>query len=447
MSRRRRHRPSPEPVTARVTGLSHEGRGITHVDGKTVFVNETLPDEEVTFQYVRRFSRYDEARPLEIAKPSSDRIKPGCDAYDLCGGCSLQHVSPGYQLQHKQKALEEQFSHIGGVQPETWLRPLTGPVWRYRRRARLAVKYVEKKDRLLVGFREKYSPFVADIDRCEVLSFPVGHMLVDLQRLITVLSGYKHIPQIEVAVADNATALVLRHLRELTESDRHRLLEFEDKHNVIFYLQPDGLESVKLLRPDRSVRLYYKLVPESLYFYFEPTDFIQINAEINQAMIRQAVDLLDLNDSLEVLDLFCGLGNFSLPIAKRAAKVTAIEGDRALITRAKLNAIENHITNVEFYVSDLFGEHINGNFLNNSYERIFLDPPRTGAEDIIRQLDLSKTERLVYVSCNPATLARDAGILVHENGFRLLKAGVMDMFPHTAHIESIALFVHNTSDA
>ncbi len=437
---RRRKRPPREPVTAIIESLSHEGRGIARVNGKTVFVNETLPGERVVFQYTRRHSRYGEAMPLEILDPSPERIDACCVHYKICGGCSFQHASPAFQLKHKQEALREQFEHISGLQPMEWLPPLTGPVWGYRRRARLAVKYVEKKGRLLIGFREKYSPFVADISRCEVLHPKVGKLLGDLQALISSLSIVRHLPQIEVAVADNATALVLRHLQPLTEEDKQILDQFETAQEVQFYLQPGGLDTVVPLCADRAVPLVYRMEEQSLEYYFQPTDFIQVNAAINQAMVSLAVNLLGIGKAHAILDLFCGLGNFSLPLAKYGGRVTAVEGDALLVERARFNAEHNRVKNVEFHVANLSSEDLSSPFLTQTYDRVLLDPPRTGALDIIRQLDLRHTERLVYVSCNPATLARDAAILVNEKGFCLQQAGVMDMFPHTAHIESITLF-------
>ena len=437
---RRRKRPSREPVTATIESLSHEGRGIARVDGKTVFVNETLPGEQVIFQYTSRHSRYSEAMPLQILVPSPERVKARCVHYEICGGCSFQHASPTFQVNQKQQALREQFEHISGLQPAEWLPPLTGPVWGYRRRARLVVKYVEKKDRLLVGFREKYSPFVADISRCEILHPKVGSMLEELQSLISGLSICRHLPQIEVAVADNATALVLRHLQPVTEDDKRCLEQFETVHGVQFYLQSGGLDTVIPLSVDCAVPLVYRLEEQALEYFFQPIDFIQVNDVINQSMVSLAIALLKIEKTHTVLDLFCGLGNFSLPLARLGKKVTAVEGDAQLIERARINAVHNHITNVEFHVANLAGSGLSSGFMTQAYDRVLLDPPRTGALDIIRQLDFRHTECLVYVSCNPATLARDAAILVNDKGFKLQQAGVMDMFPHTAHIESIVLF-------
>lgn len=439
MSRRRR-RLSREPVTATIESLSHEGRGITHVGGKTVFVDETLPGETVSFQYTRQHSRYSEAIPLEILEPSPERIPAKCDFFSICGGCSFQHVSSGYQIKHKQQTLSEQFQRIGGIQPREWLPPLTGPAWGYRRRARLAVKYVEKKQRLLVGFREKSSPFVADISHCEVLHRGVGDLLEPLQELISGLSVIRQLPQIEIAVADNAVALVFRHLQALTDIDRTLLEAFAARYGIRVYLQPGGLNTVTPLTTGREDPLFYHLGQPPIKYFFLPTDFIQVNARINEAMVELAIQLLALDGSQQVLDLFCGLGNFSLPLARKSKSVTAIEGDAGLIERARKNADHNNIDNIKFHTANLADDKIASEFMANSYDRVMLDPPRTGADIIIRQLNHKPVDRVVYVSCNPATLARDAGILVNEMGYRLDLAGVMDMFPQTAHIESIALF-------
>lgn len=435
-----RKRLSREPVTLTIESLSHEGRGIGHVNGKTVFVDEALPGEVVTCRYTRRKSKFSEAKLLEVRQPSADRITPKCEFYGVCGGCSFQHVSTEFQLAHKQAALLDQLQRISGLQPESVLPPLPGPAWGYRRRARLGVKYVEKKRKLLVGFRERHSPFIADISRCEVLHPAAGLLLEDLQSLIGRLSIYRQLPQVEVAAADNAIALVLRHLVDLSAEDRSLLRQFERDRNIIIYLQPGGLDSVHPLTPETAQPLYYDLPGHDLRFEFLPTDFIQVNAEINRDMVGLALSLLQPTEDDRVLDLFCGLGNFSLPLAKNSKSVTAMEGDESLIARARHNAALNDINNVDFVTADLAVPEIPAGFIQHDYQKVLLDPPRTGADELLRQLPLPSVQRLVYVSCNPATLARDAGILVRERGFRLQRAGVMDMFPHTTHVESIALF-------
>jgi 23S rRNA (uracil1939-C5)-methyltransferase len=437
----RRKKLPADPVTVQIESLSHEGRGIARVNGKTVFVDAALPGEEVRIQFTRAHRRYSEARVVEILRPSPARIPARCPHFTVCGGCSFQHVDQQFQIEHKQKTLLEQLRHIGAVAPEEIMPPLTGPLWGYRRRARLAVKYVDKKQKVLVGYREKSSPFIAEISRCETLHPAVGLMLEDLQRLISRLSILRQVPQIEVAVADNATALVFRHLAELSEADVAVLKEFECAKKVIIFLQAGGPESITPLTPERAVNLVYALPAYGIDFEFLPTDFIQINQEINIKMIGLALQLLAPDRQDDVLELFCGLGNFSLPLASQCKQVTAVEGDKGLIERARRNASRNAITNVDFHAIDLAKEDLHADFIERKHAKVLLDPPRTGAADIIKRMSFTGTERLVYVSCNPATLARDAGLLVRDKGFRLQQAGVMDMFPHTAHIESIALFV------
>lgn len=429
-----------EPVTAVIESLTHEGRGLTHVNGKTVFVDGALPGETVSFQYQRQRSRFNEARLLEIIEPAPERITPKCCFYGVCGGCSFQHVDSHFQLQHKQNTLLEQLRHAGGVQPEIILPPLIGPEWEYRRRARLAVRYVDKKQKVLVGFREKQSSFVADIDHCEVLHPAVGRLLEKLQELISRLTVFRQLPQIEVAVADNKTALVLRHLAELCDNDLELLRQFSAVHELEFYLQAGGLETITPLIPECAGPLTYALPEHEISIEFLPTDFVQVNAEINRAMINLALDLLGPDNQDEVLELFCGLGNFTLPVARYCRRVIGVEGDNALIQRANRNAVNNNIRNVDFYTANLVDNPLQAEFMHKDFNKILIDPPRTGAVEIIRQLAFNNVDRIVYVSCNPATFARDAGILVREKGFRLLKAGVMNMFPHTSHIESIALF-------
>ena len=441
MSRRRRKLPS-EPTAATIKSLSHEGRGVALVDEKTTFIDGALPGEEVMFRYHRRRSRYDEGNVVEITKPSPERIKARCEYFGYCGGCSLQHIDPQTQIQHKQDVLLEQLQHIGGVTPEQVLPPLTGPVWAYRRKARLGVKYVEKKQKVLVGFREKFSPFIADIKHCEVLHPAVGRILEDLQLLIAKLSIFKQIPQIEVAVADNITALVFRHLAPLTELDQQLLKAFETEENIDIYLQPAGLGSVTPLSIGNTTPLSYALPDHNIEYIFWPTDFTQVNYDINMSMVKRAIELLGLEPQDQVLDLFCGIGNFSLPIARQSARVIGVEGDPGLIERAKFNAEHNGIKNTEFHTVDLATDDLQASFLQQDVEKILLDPPRTGALEIINRMNFENVKRVVYVSCNPATLARDAGILVKEKGFKLQQAGVMDMFPHTTHVESMALFVN-----
>ena len=444
MARRRKKLPQ-EPVSAKIESLSHEGRGITHVEGKTVFVNGALPGEDALFQYKKQRPKYDEAHALEITNPAAERIDAKCEFFGLCGGCSLQHMQHDFQIEHKQSVLMEQLTHIGKVKPKSVIPPLTGLQWGYRRKARLGVKYVEKKERVLVGFREKYSPFIADMNRCEVLHPSVGSLIEPLQCLITELSLIKQIPQIEIAVGDEVTALIFRHLADFTDEDREKLKSFAEHHQADIYLQSGGLDSVVPLEGSTPRQLSYSLPEFDLTMNFLPIDFTQVNIEINRAMVPRALELLEVNGKDRVLDLFCGIGNFTLPLARKAANVLGIEGEHGLVERAKQNAELNKISNVEFRAIDLakdkmLEDMLNENFLKGRFNKLLLDPARNGAQEVIEKMNLKSVEKMVYVSCNPSTLARDAGILVNEKGFKLEKAGIMDMFPHTTHVESIAVF-------
>ncbi len=441
MSRRRRKKIPAGLFNTTIESLSHEGRGVAHVEGKAVFIDSALPGETVEFSYTGSRAKFAEGVAESITNQSNDRVEPGCQYFGYCGGCSLQHMSNEAQIQHKQSVLMEQFEHLGKVKPNTTLEPLTGPEWGYRHKARLAVKHVIKKEKTLVGFREKRSPFVADIEQCEVLHPAIGKELKLLQSLVSSLSIYDQIPQIEVAVTDKQTALVLRHLQPFSETDLAALTKFESDTHFKLYLQPGGYDSVNLLNKNNNESLSYSLPDYDLTLQFLPTDFTQINIEINQKMIARALQFLELSEDDEVLDLFCGLGNFTLPIATKAKRVIGVEGDKGLIDRANKNAAFNSIENVEFYVADLSVDEFHYPFMRESVNKILLDPARTGAKEILAALNLKDVERVVYVSCNPATLARDAGILVNEKGFTMTHAGVMDMFPHTAHVESIAVFI------
>lgn len=438
MSKRRRNLPT-ELVRARIESLTHDGRGVTHVDGKTVFVDGALTGEEVEFQYFARQRRYDEAKTIQVIEASVDRMTPRCAHFGVCGGCALQHVRPEAQIAAKQKALLDDLERIGHVKPRHVLPPITGSSWGYRRKARLAVKYVIKKQRVLVGFREKHSHYLADIVHCEVLHPAVAKLLPELAVLVASLSVKEQIPQIEVAVGDNAIALIVRHLAPLSEADHAILADFAQRHAIHFYVQPEGLDSVTLLWPERGV-LTYKLERHNVEFIFRPTLFTQVNADINALMVDRALELLDIQPQDHVLDLFCGLGNFTLPIARRAAHVAGVEGDSGLVQTARDNAQHNAVTNVNYHASNLGEDVMIYPWARKAYDKILLDPPRSGAHELVRQAALWTAPRIVYVSCNPATLARDAGVLVNEHGYRLISAGVMDMFPHTAHVESIALF-------
>jgi 23S rRNA (uracil1939-C5)-methyltransferase len=429
----------PAPEVVEITALDHAGRGVARIGGKTVFVDGALPGEAVRVQRTRRRHRHDEAVVVEVLRPAPERVTPRCAHFGVCGGCSLQHLDHAAQLAGKGRIVAEELQRIGGVQPERWLPPLAGPAWSYRRRARLGCKFVEKKGRVLVGFRERGSPLLADLRRCEILAAPVGGLIEELAALIGGLEIRRRLPQIEVAVAENATALVLRVLDAPQASDLARLAEFESRHGIALYLQTGGLETVTPLSPP-AVALRYDLPGLPAGIEFAPTDFIQVNGEINRRMVALALELLAPRATDLALDLFCGLGNFSLPLAGHVAAVTGVEGDAALVERARANAERNAIGNARFHAADLAAEPPPAAWACRHYDLVLLDPPRAGASEVLPLVAASAPRRVVYVSCHVGTLARDAGILVREHGFRLSAAGIMDMFPHTSHVESIALF-------
>lgn len=430
------------PMSVRVESLAHDGRGVARVEGKTVFIEGALPGEEVLFKYSIRRRNFDEGELERVQLPSPLRVEPRCPHATVCGGCTLQHMEGTAQILSKQKILLDALEHIGGVAPESILPPLTGPLWGYRRRARLGAKFVIKKDAMLVGFREKRSNLLAELSRCEVLHPAVGTKIEALRMLLRQLDAYNRIPQIEVAVADNATALVFRNLVSLGEPDKALLAAFGQEHDFHIYLQPGGIDSVTLLWPEQS-ELVYRMPAFNLAMAFQPNDFIQVNSEMNLRMVNRALELLAPEPRSRVLDLFCGLGNFTLPIARRAGAVVGVEGDLRLVRAAQENARRNGIDNVAFHVADLAGDCADAVWARGQqYDLVLLDPPRAGAAGLIPLLPRFKAARIVYVSCDPGTLARDAGELVRQYGYCLRSAGVMDMFPHTTHVESIALFEH-----
>lgn len=437
MARKKRR----EPETAAITGVTHDGRGIADAEGKKVFVAGALEGETVTYKR-RKFRRnFDEAELLEIHEASPDRIEARCEAFGRCGGCSLQHITPEHQRDIKERTLRDNLERIGRVTPDTWLEPMTGPVWNYRRRARLAVKDVHGKGRTLVGFRERHAPYITDMQRCEVLATPIDSMLTALSELIGALSIKARLPQIEVAVAENGIALVFRVLDPPTDSDNEQFRQFGETHELRIYLQTGGLDSVALLYPDQvDESLCYTLPEFDIRVDFEPVDFVQVNSDINQRMVHFAMEQLGAGPDDRVLDLFCGIGNFSLPLARQAGTVLGVEGEASLTERATMNARRNGLANVTFRVADLGKIDGTEAWVKEGWSRMLLDPARSGAAEVVTRMHLFGPERVVYVSCHPGTLARDAGTLVHEQGYRLESAGIIDMFPHTAHVESIAVF-------
>jgi 23S rRNA (uracil1939-C5)-methyltransferase len=431
------------PFTATITGISHDGRGIaTLSDGKTTFISGALPGETVTAQFTKQHSRYNEADTLSVENPSRDRTAPECPHFGICGGCSMQHITTTAQIALKQKTLLEQLKHFGQVSPESLLPALSGNAYGYRRKARLGVRYVIKKEKLLIGFREKSSRYLADLSTCSVLHPSVGQRLQALSDLISSLSIYEHIPQIEVAVSDQATALVFRHMAPFLADDIAKLIEFAKAYQFHIYLQPNAPAAIHKLWPQDGVeRLSYFLPDYQLEMQFYPLDFTQVNGEINPLMIKQALQLLDPQPDETVLDLFCGLGNFTLPLARFAKQVTGVEGSQEMVVRANSNAALNHIQNTEFYAANLADiPAIKPQWMQRQYDKILLDPPRTGAKEILAMLPEFNAKKIIYVSCNPATLARDAGELVNQLGYKLKQIGVINMFPQTSHIEAMAVF-------
>ncbi|WED44329.1 23S rRNA (uracil(1939)-C(5))-methyltransferase RlmD [Legionella cardiaca] len=441
MSRRRQKLPAEAQITE-VEKFSHDGRGIARINGKTTFIQGALPNEKVSFQYTRIKSDFDEGKVISILAASPSRVEPACPHYILCGGCSLQHLDEQTQIHEKQALLLDLLQRVGHCTPERTLAPLVSDSWHYRNKARLSVRYVAKKQASLVGFREKNNPrFITEITTCPVMNEKVDKEIINLRLLIDSFSDPNMIAQIEVAAGDNEIALIFRNLSPLTETDEEKLREFGQRTGFRLFLQPGGNDTVALFYPqDNSPFLTYTLPKENIEFCFHPTDFTQVNSKLNQLMVSLALELMDLIPEDVVLDLFCGLGNFSLPIAKRCAQVVGIEGSDTMVARAQMNAQANHLTNTEFFCADLEKLDAVARLNHYRFTKILLDPPRSGALEIVKQIDALKPQRIVYVSCNPATLARDADILVNQKGYRLKAAGVMDMFPHTAHVESIALF-------
>jgi 23S rRNA (uracil1939-C5)-methyltransferase len=424
---------------ADIVDLAHDGRGVARIGGKAVFVEGALPGERVRLRVMKRRRQFDEAGLVDVQTASPDRVVPRCTHFGICGGCALQHLSPGAQVDAKQGQLLENLQRIGRVSPERVLAPLHGPEWAYRRRARLGVKYVHKKGRVLAGFREREKPYVADIQRCEILQEPFGALPRDLAALVETLSIREKIPQVEVAAGDHATALVFRVLAAPDAEDAEKISAFGAAQGVQIFLQTGGLDSVRPMHPHYPP-LTYAIDAGRIIIEFGPVDFIQVNREVNASMVAAAMTLLQPAGDDSVLDLFCGLGNFTLPLARRAQRVVGVEGDSALLAKAQGNAARNGIGNAEFFKDDLFDPTQFGPWADRRYDLMLLDPPRAGACALLARLAHWRPRRLVYISCHPGSLARDAEILVHTQGFKLTLAGVMDMFPHTTHVESIAVF-------
>ena len=428
-----------DTASAVIESLNHEGHGVARIEGKAVFIEGALPGETVRFRYHNKHKTYDTGRVIEVVQPSPERVTPRCRHFGVCGGCSLQYMRPEAQLAAKQQILSDALQRIGKVAPENWLPPLSGPAWGYRRRARLGVRHVSKKGGVLVGFREKRRSYITPLTVCEVLDPLISALLPELHDLIAALSCPTQLPQIEVAVGENVRALVFRHLAPFTEADVAALRSFGEQHSLYIYAEPNKPEPIHALWPAHPEPLYYTLPEFDIRMEFSPTDFIQINAELNRAIVSTAVRLLDPQPNETVLDLFCGLGNFSLPLARRAERVVGVEADAPLLEKARKAAARNGLANAEFRAANLYDEQASTPWGDVRFDKWLLDPPRTGALEVLRRLpETGAPQRILYISCNPATLARDSALLV-QRGYRLKSAGVADMFPHTSHVEALAL--------
>ena len=466
---------------ADVLDLAHDGRGIARIDGKAVFIEGALPGERVRFRIFKRRRQWDEAVLIDVLSVSPDRVTPQCAHFEVCGGCSLQHLAPAAQLAAKERQLLDSLERIGRVVPQRVFAPLRGPEWAYRRRARLGVKYVHKKGRVLAGFRERHKPYIADIHRCEVLLGRFANLPAELAALVQTLTVREQIPQVELAAGDPAAgdpavgspardslvrgdsarddavqnplvgdaaamrrgtaALVFRLMAAPSADDVAKLDAFGARHAAQIFLQSGGLETIRPLR-EGYAPLSYRVDESRVTLEFGPVDFFQVNSQINMSMVAAAVELLQPTAADTVLDLFCGLGNFTLSLGLRAARVVGVEGDAGLVQKARANALRNGIANADFHADNLFEPAQLGTWADNHYDLVLLDPPRAGAAEIMVRMPHWRPRRLVYISCHPASLARDAGLL-NGQGFRLMGAGVMDMFPHTTHVESIAVFARD----
>jgi len=427
------------PFEVEITDMTHDGRGVARRDGKAVFVAGALPGERVMAKQTARSRSFDEAVTIDVLHASDDRVEPRCIHFGTCGGCALQHLAEDKQILAKQRVLMDNLERIGHVTPERVLPPLTDASWGYRRKGRFSVRRVEKKEKTLVGFREQDPRFVADLTRCETVIPRIGDNIAALAALIDGLQARREIPQVEFIAGDDTVALTFRHLAPLSDADRAALVAFAQQHDFAIFLQPGGVDSVHPLWPAEP-KLTFALPQWNVEFVFRPLDFIQVNAGLNGKMIQHALTLLDPRPDDRVLDLFAGLGNFTLPLARVVREVVGVEGEAGLVQRARDNAAHNGIANARFYAADLAKDLRGEPWMRDGFDKLLLDPPRSGADVVLAQLPLRQFERIVYVSCHPASLARDAGYLVNEKGWKLRAAGVMDMFPHTAHVESIAMF-------
>jgi len=430
------------PGEAVIESIDHEGRGVAHLDGKVTFIDGGVTGERVLFTRRRSRGNFDLGSVTQVLKASSQRVTPRCQYFGTCGGCAMQHVDPAAQVAAKQRVLEDNLARIGKVTPGQLLPPVLGPAWGYRNRARLSVHYVEKKGGVLVGFHERRSSFVADTLGCEVLPPAVSRLIPELRALFTSLSVRDRLPQLELAVGESVTVFVLRNLVPIPGEDAARLREFADRHAIQWWLQPKGPETAYPFHPLDAPALDYTLPEFGLRLAYRPTEFTQVNAGVNRVLVGRAVRLLDPHPGERVGDLFCGIGNFSLALASRGADVIGMEGSPSLVERAAQNARANGLEErASFIAHDLYADAEGALERLGRVDKLLIDPPRDGAMEICKALpDAGAPSRIVYVSCSPSTLARDAGALVNVKGYRLVCAGVVNMFPHTGHVESIALF-------
>jgi 23S rRNA (uracil1939-C5)-methyltransferase len=424
-----------------IESIDHEGIGVAHVDGKVVFIDGGVTGERVEFARRRSRGNFDLGTVTQVLRESALRVVPRCRYFGTCGGCAMQHIDAAAQVAAKQRVLEDNLARLGKVKPELMMPPISGPAWGYRTRARLSVHYVAKKGGVLVGFHERRSSFVADTTSCEVLPAAVSALIPELREMFTSMQLRERMPQIELAVGEDVTIFVLRHLEPIPDEDAAKLRAFADRHGIQWWLQPKGPETAHPFHPLEAPALDYRLPEFGLSLRYRPTEFTQVNAGVNRALVKRAVDLLDPRPGERVGDLFCGIGNFTLALATRGADVIGMEGSAALVARAAENARLNGLEDrARFVAHDLYTDAMGALKRLARVDKLLIDPPRDGALDICKGLGVDAPSRIAYVSCSPATLARDAGVLVNVQGYRLAQAGVVNMFPHTGHVESIALF-------
>lgn len=442
----RRNRLMAEPLAVLVEDLDAAGRGVTRVDGKVTFVHGALAGERVLFRHRRNRRRYREGIAQAVLESAPERVVPRCAHFDVCGACSLQHLAPDAQLAFKERRVLDALA-AEGLAPRQRLEPVNDWPWGYRRRARLGVRHVPAKGGVLVGFHEKFSNLIAEISRCEVLVPEFGERIEAFKHLLSAMDARASIPQIEVVAGDAARAMIVRHLEPLSGADRARLADFASAHRIEVFLQPGGPDSIVALVPGSKPSLAYRLDEQALEFAFEPSDFVQVNAGVNRKLVAKALALLQLVPGERVLDLFCGLGNFSLALARTGATVVGLELEQTMVERARANAAHNALGNVTFDALDLACGAAVAPWLAGGVDKLLLDPPRSGALAVVEALRPPYPKRVVYVSCNPETLARDAGVLVAAHGYVLMSAGVVDMFPHTGHVEALTVFEHAGREA